>query len=108
MRGTDEASLRELVARLIDSTKAFVQAEVALVRRTFTVWAGAAKAAAILFVIALILVNAAVIVLLAALGMALATWLGTAGGLAVAALIGLAAAGLLGWIGARRIMAMLG
>jgi hypothetical protein len=104
--GNNEASLRELLARLIGSAKAFVEAEVALVRGTVRAWAGAAKMIAAFTVIAFALVNAALVVLLVALGMALATWLGMAGGLAVAALIALLVAGLLGRIAVLRLKAL--
>ena len=96
--------MRDLAARLIESGKAWAQAEITLVRMTALRWAEAAKIGAVLVVLALILVNAAVIVLVAALGMALAAWLGTAGGLAVAAILALLLAGLLGWLAVRRFM----
>ncbi|WP_293972675.1 phage holin family protein [Sphingomonas sp.] len=107
MGASHEASLRELLARLIEAGRAFAQAEIALVRKTVAAWAGAAKIGAALIIVALILANAAVIVLVAALGMALARWIGPAGGLAVAALIALIVAGLLGWLAAKRFSEML-
>ena len=88
-------SLRELIARLIDNAKAYCKAEVDLVRTTVKVKLVEARFAAIFVVLALFLINAAVIVLVAALGMALARWLGPAGGLAAGALIALAIAGVL-------------
>lgn len=103
MRGTHEPSLGELVGRLIDSGKAFVQAEIAVVRRTFAIWSGAAKVSAVFMVAAMLLINAAVIVLVAAFGMALAKWLGVAGGLAAAAFVVLLIAGLLVWLAIRRL-----
>jgi hypothetical protein len=93
-----ELSLRDLIARLIDSAKAYVRAEVALVKKTVEVRLDQAKPAAAFGIGAVMLVQAALVVLLMALGMGLATWLGTAGGLAVAALIGLLIAGLLVWL----------
>lgn len=99
----EEESLRELVARLIDSGKAYAQAEVALVKTTVSVRAAQAKPAAIFGVIAILLVQAALTVLVAALGMALAQWLTPAGGLAAGAVIALLIAGLLGWMAARRL-----
>jgi high-affinity K+ transport system ATPase subunit B len=104
--GSNEASLRDLIARLIQSGKAFVEAEIALVLGAVRAWAGAAMIIAALALVAFILVNAAIVVLLAALGMALATWLGMAGGLAVAALIALLVAGLLCWIAFLRVKAL--
>lgn len=101
MGGSREASLRELLARLIDSSKAFVQAELALVRKTMAAWAGAIKIGAALITLAIVLVNAAVIVLIAALGMALAGWLGMVGGLAAAGAIALLSAGVLIWLAIR-------
>jgi uncharacterized membrane protein len=106
VRGTPEASFRELLSRLIDSAKAFAQAEVALVKKTAAAWAGAAAIGAGLVLVALILVIAAVIVLVAALGMTLAIWVGTPGGLAIAAVIALVLAGLLGWLAYRRFLGM--
>jgi asparagine N-glycosylation enzyme membrane subunit Stt3 len=90
-----ELSLRDLIARLIDSAKAYVRAEVALVKKTVEVRLDQAKPAAAFAIGAVMLVQAALVILLAALGMGLATWLGTAGGLAAAGLIGLLIAGLL-------------
>ncbi len=106
MRGNNEASLRELIARLVDSAKAFAQAEIALVRKTVSAWAGAAAIGAALTVTALLLVGAAIVVLVAALGMTLAMWIGVPGGLAVAGLIALASAGLLAWLAVRRFTTM--
>ncbi len=106
MGGNNEASLRELLARLIDSGKAFIEAEIALVRGAVRAWAGAAKIIAALTLVAFALVNAALVVLLVALGMALAKWLGMAGGLAVAALIALLVAGLLGRMAVLRLKSL--
>jgi protein-S-isoprenylcysteine O-methyltransferase Ste14 len=95
-------SLRDLIARLIDSGKAYLRAEVTLVRKTVEVRLEQAKPAAAFAIGAVLLVQAALVVLLAALGLALGTWLGPAGGLAVAGLFALALAGLLIWLAARR------
>lgn len=89
------ASLRELIARLIEDGKAYAQAEIAVVKATARAWLAPAKIAVPLVIVAIFLLQAALTVLVAALGIALATWLGTAGGLAVGALIVLAIAGLL-------------
>lgn len=91
-------SLRDLIARLIDSAKAYVRAEIALVKKTVEVRLDQVKPAAAFVIGAIMLTQATLVILLAALGMALATWLGTAGGLAVAGLIGLLIAGLLVWL----------
>lgn len=99
--------MRELIARLIDAVRAFAQAEIALVKATAAAWAGAAKVAGVFIAIALLLANAAIIVLLAAFGMTIAIWLGPAAGLAIAAVIGLVLAALFGWLAASRIMKML-
>ncbi len=91
------APLRELVARLIEDGKAWASAEIAVVKATATAWIAPAKIAVPLAIVALFLLQAALTVLVIAFGMALATWLGVAGGLAVAALIVLLiAAGLVG------------
>ena len=99
----EEESLRELVARLIDSAKAYLTAEVTLVKTMVSVRVARAKPAAIYGVIAILLVQAALTVLIAALGMLLATWLTPAGGLAMGAVIALLIAGLLGWLAARSL-----
>ena len=97
-----DLSLRDLIARLIDSAKAYLRAEVALIKKTVEVRLGQAKPAAAFAIGAILLVQAAVVILLAALGMALATWLGAAGGLAAAGLIALSVAGLLVWLAIRK------
>lgn len=106
MRGNEEPSIRALVARLIEAGKAFVEAEIALVKTTIAAWAGAAKIGAALLIVALLLALAGLIVLVAALGMALAIWIGPAAGLAIAALIALLLAGLLAWAGVKRFIAL--
>ena len=99
----EEESLRDLVARLIDSGKAYLNAEVTLVKTTVSVRVAQAKPAAAFIVVAILLVQAALTVLVAALGMLLAQWLTPAGGLAVGAVLALLLAGLLGWMAARRL-----
>ena len=93
--GDQGDTLRELIARLIDSGKAYLRAELLLVRTTIKVRLIEAKYVAVFAVAAGLLGLAGVIVLVAALGLALARWLGPAGGLAAAGLIALLAAGLL-------------
>lgn len=99
-----EASIGELVSRLIDSGKAYVHAEIALLRQTGLAWFARARVALVLVVVAIFIVQAALTVLIAALGMTLAHWLGTAGGLALGAVIGLAVAGLLAWLAVRKLV----
>lgn len=99
----EQESLRDLIARLIDSGKAYARAEVALVRQTFVTRIGQIKPAIALAVPAIFIVQAALTVLLVALGFVLARWLGPAGGMALAAVIGLGIAGLLIWLAIRLI-----
>ncbi|HWI85866.1 MAG TPA: phage holin family protein [Sphingomonas sp.] len=101
--GEEPVSLRDLAARVIDDTKAYLQAELALVRQMIAAKAALAGPAAALIVVAIVLVQAAVTILAASLGLLLACWLGLAGGFAVAAVLVLALAGLLVWAAARRI-----
>ncbi len=99
----DSGSLRDLATRVIDDGKAYLQAEVNVVKQTVSTKVGQIGPAAALLVGALLLVQAALTVLTAALGLLLAQWLGSAGGFAAAALIGLVLAGLLAWMAIRRI-----
>lgn len=101
--GAEPESLRDLATRVIDDGKAYLQAEVRVVKQTVSTKVGQIGPAAGLLAGALLLVQAALTVLAAALGLLLAQWLGSAGGFAVAALIVLALAGLLAWIALRRI-----
>jgi hypothetical protein len=94
-------TLRDLVTRLIDSAKSYVRAEIALARKIVASRVARAKPAIVLLVCALLFTQAAVTVLVGAIGMVLAMWLGVAGGLAIAALLALAAAALLGWLAIR-------
>lgn len=104
--GEEPESLRDLVARVIDNTKAYVRAEVALVKQTAATKTSQAAVPAILVVVAVVLLQAAITVLAAALGLFFARWLGSAGGLAVAALVVLAISGALVWIAINRIRRM--
>jgi hypothetical protein len=97
------ASLRELVAQLIEDGKAWATAEIAVVKSTAAAWMAPAKIAVPLVMGAVLLVQAALTVLVAAVGMVLATWLGVAGGLAVGALLFLLIAGGLITIAVRRM-----
>ncbi|WP_420137039.1 phage holin family protein [Sphingomonas sp.] len=104
--GEEPVPLRELAARLIDNGKAYLRAEVNLVKTTVSTKAGQAGPALAMIVVAILLVQAALTVLVAALGLLLARWLGLAGGFAVAAVAVLAIAGLLSWIAINRIKGM--
>ena len=106
MGGDSGESIGALVARLIESAKIYVRAEITLVKRTVLGWIGRAKPALVFLVVALVLVLSSVTIALAALGMALAHWLGIPGGLAVAALIGLGIAGTLAALAVRRLNGM--
>ena len=94
--GDDRAgSIGTLLLRLIENAKAFVRAEIALAKATAFDWVAQAKIALMFLTVAAVLALAGLIVLLAALGMALAPLLGVAGGLAAAALLGLMSAAIL-------------
>lgn len=93
--GRDEEPLREMISRVVDDGKNYVRAEAALAKATVTARVAAVRPAAILLFVVLLLVQAALTVAVAALGMGLAVWLGAAGGLAVAALLVLLLAGVL-------------
>lgn len=95
--------LRELATRLIDNGKAYVRAEVNLVKATVSTKASQAGPALAMIVIAILLVQAALTALVAALGLLLSRWLGLAGGFAVASIAVLAVAALLGWTAVKRI-----
>ena len=93
--GEQEISLRDLIARLIDSGKAYAKAELLVVRKTAKLRLVEAKWVAAFAGTAAVLALAGVIVLLAALGLALARWLGPAGGMAAAGLTALIVAAVL-------------
>jgi len=103
MDGGETESLRDLAARVIDNGKAYLRAELTLVRQTMATKAALIGPAVAMIVAAILLVQAALTVLAASLGFLLARWLGLAGGLGVAALIVLAVAGLLVWVAIHRI-----
>lgn len=93
--GSHEQTLRELVAHVVDDGKSYAKAEIHLWREIVLAKVGIIRPAAIALVVALLFVQAALTVLAAALGMALATWLGVAGGLAAGAVIVVLIAGIL-------------
>lgn len=97
-----EESLRDLFARVIDNAKAYLKAELTLIRTNVSVRVGQVAPAIGFVIVAILIVQSALTVLIAALGLAFAAWIGIAGGLAVAALIGLAIAALLGWLSITR------
>jgi len=89
------ASLAGLVARLVEEGKAYAIAELAVAKATVHAWLKVAAIAVPLVVVALFLLQAALVALVAAGGLALARWLGVAGGLAASAVLTLIVAGLL-------------
>jgi hypothetical protein len=101
--GESGETLRELVVRLIDGAKEYLRAEILLARQTAIEWAARARPAIAAIVVAILLLQAALTVLIAALGLALAHWIGMAGGFALAALLAIGAAGLLGWFALSRL-----
>jgi len=101
--GDEPESLREVAGRVIDNTKAYVRAEITLAKQTAITKASQATVPVALIVTAIVLLQAAVTVLAAALGLLLAHWLGSAGGLAAAAVIVIAISGLLVWVAVEQI-----
>jgi hypothetical protein len=102
-----QESLRDLASGVLDDGKAYVRAELALVKQTALAKVQQAITPAILFVVAIFLLQAAITILAAALGYLLAIWLGLPGGFAVAALLVILLAGGLALLGARRIKDLL-
>jgi hypothetical protein len=103
LRPVEDETLPGLVSRIIENLKAYIRAEVQLIKVTASTKAGLAFPAVGLFIVALVFLQVALTVFTLALGALLAIWLGWAGGLAVAALVALTVAGLFAWIGARRM-----
>jgi protein-S-isoprenylcysteine O-methyltransferase Ste14 len=98
-----EESLKQIVSRVIDDGKDYARAEANLVKQIALAKVNAIRPAAIMLVVAVFLLQAALTVLAAALGMTLAIWLGVPGGLAVGALLVLAVVGLLAWLAVNRL-----
>jgi hypothetical protein len=98
-----EESLRDLLMRAIENGKAYLRAEVAVIKVTASTRAGQAGPALGLVVGALLIVQASLTVLIASLGALLALWLGWPGGLALAALVGLVVAGAIAWSGVKTL-----
>jgi hypothetical protein len=103
IEGDEPESLRDLTARVIDNSQAYLRAEIALAKQTAVTKISQASVPAALIVTTVLLIQAAITVLAAAFGLWLGRWLGLAGGFAVAALIVLAISGLLIWIAVNRI-----
>ena len=101
----DEPSLRDLFARLVAHGRAYAQAELTVGKTVVSQKVAQWRPAVIMVVIAVFLVQAALTTLVIALGMALATWIGAAGGIALAGVIALLVAGLLGYLAVRRLQA---
>ena len=102
-RALQEQPIGTLVTQLIEDGKAYVRSEVTLAKTTVTSKVGAVVPSAAFGFGALLIVQASLTVLVAALGMTIAVWVGPAGGLAIGGAIGLLLAGLLGWIAAARL-----
>lgn len=101
--GDQSETLRELIVRLIDSGKAYLRAEVYLVRTTVKVRLVELRVVAALAAAAFVLALAGIIVLVAALGVVLGRWLGPAGGLAASGALSLVIALLLLLLAARNL-----
>jgi hypothetical protein len=99
-----EESLRDLLMRVIDNTKAYVRAEINLVKTTVSTKAGKAGPALGLLVVALLVIQASLTVLVVALGALLACWIGWPAGLGLAAVIGFAMSGILAWTAYKKLM----
>jgi hypothetical protein len=81
---TGDSSIGELFGRLAEDGRGFVQAEIGLYKAVAARRAGLARNGVIALVVALFLVNAALVALLVGVAMQLATWVGPAlGGLIV-------------------------
>jgi hypothetical protein len=92
-RNPPRLDLRALVSMLIEDGKKWVAAEIVVFNATAHALIKVSKVAAPLAIVAIMLVQAALTVLVAALGMALARWLGVAGGLAAGACVALLSIG---------------
>ncbi len=103
LRVPPRPSIAELAARLIADARAWVQAEIALLKCRGGTLAGALRTAVILLVVALVLASLALIALAVGLVLALATLVGPGWATAIVVVALLAAAGLCGWLGIGRI-----
>ena len=101
-----ESSIGELFGRVGDDARAFVTAELGLVKAIARHRIGAARNGAIALVVAILLVNAALITLIVSIALALATKMGPLLG-GIVTFVGVAIlAGLLAWWGAGRLSAL--
>ena len=97
----EEMPIGELFGRLVDEGKAYAKAELNLVRVTAETKADAVKKPLVLGAIALLFVQAGVVVFGITIAMALATLIGPLAGGLVATMICFGIAGLLGWLAKR-------
>ncbi|WP_164857254.1 phage holin family protein [Sphingomonas crocodyli] len=105
--GGGDEPIRALFTRLTADIRTLIEAEVALLRIDFYRRIARAKLAIILIVGALLLGQAAAVVLLMSLAFALSPYLTPFGGAMVAALIGAIAAGLCAKMGMKRLVSMI-
>lgn len=103
MRDTGEASIADLVSRVVDDAKEAARAEIDLVKVQATDKVAGYRTPAILFAVAGLLGMAAVPAMLVGLILTLATRIGA--GWATLLVIGatILLAGLLGWLGMQRV-----
>ena len=99
----DEASLGDLLGRLIDQGKGYARAEVGLVKAIASAKVEAAKLPAILLGTALLFVIAGVVVFCITIALALATLIGPLAGGLIATVIAFAIAGGLAFIGVKKL-----
>jgi hypothetical protein len=101
--GDNDRPVGELVHELIEDGKAYVRAEMGLIKAMASAKANALKLPAILFGVAFLLSIAAIVALAVGVAMALATRLGPLGGGIAAFLLFLAIGGGLAWYGVKRL-----
>lgn len=94
----EEPGLGELFAKLVEDGKGYARAEIGYYRALVAAKLGDVTAALWMGVVALVLVNAAVIALLVGLIMALATLIGPGWATAIVVLFVLLVAGFMGWL----------
>jgi hypothetical protein len=103
----DAESLRDLVARLIDTTRAYLKAEIVLAKARVRARIGALLPVVALVLTGMVLAQASLAVLIVAAGALFARWIGWAGGLALAGLLGLLLGALLAWAGYKTLKDMI-
>lgn len=99
----DAEPLRDLAARAIDDGKAFVRAEITFAKAVAASKTRQIVPAVVFFIVASLILQAALTVLVLSLGHVLAWWIGMAGGLAVAGTFALLLAGLAAYLGIRKV-----